>query len=87
MEYPSMFIFALLRSTVESKKTLEKHQISKLWVLIKASIKDTLIKSWATRSFMFQRQDLIGECFLGPGFVSISPEFTKCTFDNIISKK
>ena len=32
-------------------------------------------------------KNLIGEAFLGPGFVSISPEFTKNVFENIVSKK
>ena len=34
----------------ESKKVPDKHRISKVWVLIKASIKGTLIKSWFART-------------------------------------
>ena len=82
-----MFIFSSLRSIVESKKVSDKHRISKSWVLIKASIKGALIKSWAARPFKFQWQNLIGEDFLGPGFVSVSPEFTKSIFEKIVWKK
>ena len=81
-----MFILSSLRSIVESKKVSDKHRISKLWVLTKASIKGTLIKSWAARPFKFQWQNLIGEDFLGPGFVSVSPEFTKIIFEKRLSK-
>ena len=81
-----MFVFSSLRSIVESKKVSDKHRISKSWVLIKASIKGALIKSWAARPFKFQWQNLIGEDFLGPGFAPISPEFTKSIFEKIVSK-
>ena len=81
-----MFIFSSLRFTAESKKISDKHRISKLWVLIKTSITGTLMKSWAARPFKFQWQNVIGEDFLGPGFVSISPEFTKSIFEKIVSK-
>ena len=82
-----MFIFSSLKSIAESKKVSDKHRISKLWVLVKASIKGTLIKSWAGRPFKFQWQNLIGEEFPGPGFVSISPEFTKSILEKIVLKK
>ena len=59
MEQPSMFIFSWLRSIAESKKVSDKHRISKLWVLIKSSIKGTLMKSWAARPFKFQWQNSI----------------------------
>ena len=41
----------------------------------------------AARTFKFQWQNLIGEDFLGPGFVSVSPEFTKSIFEKIVWKK
>ena len=82
-----MFIFSSLRSMDESKKISDKHRISKLWVLVKASIKGTLVKSWAARPFKFQWQNLIGEDFLGHEFISISPEFTKSIFEKIVAKK
>ena len=81
-----LFTFSSLKSIVESKKVSDKHRISKLWVLTKASIKGTLIKSWAARPFNLQWQNLIGEDFLGPGFISISPEFTKSIFEKVVSK-
>ena len=59
------------------KRVSDKHRISKLKVLI---------KSWAARPFMFQWQNLIGEDFLGPGFVSILSEFKKSIFEKIVSK-
>ena len=74
-----------LKSIVESKKVSDKHKLSKLWVLMKAFIKGTLINSWAARPFKFRRHNLIGG-FLEPGFVSVSPEFIKSIFKNIISK-
>ena len=72
-----MFVFSSLRSIVESKKVSDKHRISKLWVLIKTSVKGTLIKSWAARPFKFQLQNLIGEDFLGPGFVQYHQNLIK----------
>ena len=81
-----MFTFPSLRSIVKSEKVSDKHRIAKLWILIKASIKGTLIKSWAARPFKFQWKNLIGKDFLGPRFVSISPEFSKIIFEKIVSK-
>ena len=60
------------------KRVSDKHRISKLKVLI---------KSWAARPFMFQWQNLIGEDFLGPGFVSILSEFKKYFRENSIKKQ
>ena len=57
-----------------------------LWVLVKASTKGTLIKE-LPEPFKFQGQNLIGDDFLGPGFVSVSPEFTKSIFEKIVWKK
>ena len=49
----NIFITSSLRSIVECKKVSDKYRISK-WVLIKASIKDILIKSWAAGPFKVQ---------------------------------
>ena len=58
---------------LEYKKVSDKHIISKLCVVMKASIKGILTKSCAARPFKFQWQNLIKDS-LGPGFVSISPD-------------
>ena len=60
-------------SVLESKKAPDKHIISKLSVLMKASIKSILTKSCKASPFKFQWQNLIKN-FLGPGLVSISPD-------------
>ena len=54
IEKLSVFIFPLLQCIVESKKVSEKHRKSKLWVLLKASIKGALIKSWDAWPFTSQ---------------------------------
>ena len=75
------------KTHVRRKNKTDKHRYQSYeYLLIKASIKGTLIKSWTARLFKFQWQNLIGEDFLGPGFVSISPEITKSIFEKIVSK-
>ena len=54
IEKLSVFIFPLLRCIVESKKVSEKQRKSKLWVLLKVSIKGALIKSWDAWPFTSQ---------------------------------
>ena len=53
----------------------------------KASIKGTLIKSWAARPVKFQWQKLTGEGFLGPALVSISPGKTQNFWEYSIKNK
>ena len=42
---------------------------------MKASIKGTFTKSCAASPFRFQWQNLMADDFLGPGFISMSPDF------------
>ena len=51
-------------------------------MVIKAFIKETLSKSWATRPFRFQVQNLITDDFLGPGFVPASPNLSSSNATN-----
>ena len=85
MEKSLLFIFPSLRSIVQSKKVSDKHWLL-LWVLIKASIKGTLIKWLAARSFKFQWRNLIKEDFQRLGFLSTSPVLSKSAFDKVVSK-
>ena len=85
MEKSLLFIFPSLRSIVQSKKVSDKQWLL-LWVLIKASIKCTLIKWLAGRSFKFQWRNLIKEHFQGLGFLSTSPGLSKSAFEKIVSK-
>ena len=56
----------------ESKNVSDRHTMSKLLVVIKASINSTLIKSWAASPFQFQWQSLMLDDLFGPGLTSIS---------------
>ena len=85
MEKSLLFIFPSLRSIVQSKKVSDKQWLL-LWVLIKASIKGTLIKWLAARSFKFQWRNLIKEDFQRLGFLSTSPGLSKSAFEKIVSK-
>ena len=85
MEKSLLFIFPSLRSIVQSKKVSDKQWLL-LWVLIKASIKGTLIKWLAARSFKFQWRNLIKEDFQRLGFLSTSLELSKNAFEKIVSK-
>ena len=72
-----MFIFPSLISIVKSKKGSGKHRRSKLWVLIKASVKGILIKSWAARPFKFQWENLKIEDFLDEGLFQYNQSLPK----------
>ena len=60
----------------ESKKVADRHAMSKLCIVMEASIKDTCTKSWAVSPFKFQGKNLMADDFLSPGFVSMSPGFS-----------
>ena len=85
MEKSLLFIFPSLRSIVQSKKISDKHWLL-LWVLMKASIKGTLIKWLAARSFKFQWRNLIKEDFQRLGFLSTSPVLSKSAFEESLVK-
>ena len=57
---------------VESKKVSDKHIMSKLLVVIKASINGTLIKPQAVNLFKLKWQNLMLDDLFGPGLTSIS---------------
>ena len=71
-EYPFISMFTLSPGMVESKNISDRHTMSKLLVVIKASINSTLIKSWAASPFQFQWQSLMLDDLFGPGLTSIS---------------
>ena len=52
-EQPLILLRSSLWGIVESKKVSDRHIMSKLRVVMKASIKDTFTKSWAVRPFKF----------------------------------
>ena len=64
-------------SSPSSHTPFQKNRISMLWELIKAPLKGTLLKLWAAIQLKFQWRKLVGEDFLGTGFVSILPEISK----------
>ena len=66
-EYPFISMFTLSPGMVESKNISDRHTMSKLLVVIKASINGTLIKSWAASPFKFQWHNLILDDLFGPG--------------------
>ena len=67
-------MFTSSSGLVESKSDSDRHTMSKLLVMIKASITGTLIKSWAASPFKFQWQNLMLDYLFGPGLTSISPD-------------
>ena len=52
-EQPLILLCSSMWGIVESKKVSDRHIMSKLCVVMKASIKDTFTKSWAARPFKF----------------------------------
>ena len=50
--------------------------MSKLFAVMKVSIKGTFTKSRAASSFKFQWQNLMADDILGPEFTSTSPDFS-----------
>ena len=50
----------------------DRHTMSKLLLPVKASTNGTLIKSWASKLFKFQWQNLMIDDRFGPRLISIS---------------
>ena len=73
-EYPFIGMFTSSSGLVESKNDSDRHTMSKLLVMIKASVTGTLIKWWAASPFKFQWQNLMLDYLFGPGLTSISPD-------------
>ena len=71
-----MLIFSSLWDIVESKTTSDRHTMSILCAVMKAFIEGTFTKLWTASSFKFQWQNLIADGFLGPGFISMWPDFS-----------
>ena len=67
-------MFTSLLGIDESKKVSDRHTISKLILVIKASPNGTLIKLWAAKPFKFQWQNLILDDGFGPGLTSVSSD-------------
>ena len=73
-EYPCIFMFSSSSGIVKSGNISGRHTMSKLLVVMKASINGTLIKSWAAIPFKLQWQNLMLDYLFGPGLTSISPD-------------
>ena len=58
---------------LEYKKGSDRHTMSKLLFVIKASTNGTLIK-WAAKPYKFQWQDLMLDDRFGSGLISKSPD-------------
>ena len=72
--YPLIYSLSSISGIGESKKVSGNHMMSMLFALINASIKGTLIKSWAAIPLRFQWQKFSFEDFIGPGLISMPPD-------------
>ena len=65
-------MFASLLGIFESKKVSDRHTMSMILLVIKASTNGTLIKSWGAKPFKFEWQNLMLDDRFGPELILIS---------------
>ena len=68
-----MLVLSLLWGIFESKKTFR--QTYNVEIMCSNDSKGTFTKAWTASPFKFQWQSLTADDFLGPGFISMPPDF------------